>query len=127
MNKPTFTCGPYSVNPEHPSDWSIPAVTAIAKSTSLGGSALKDLSWRKYSYVLTWDAMSKADFEALEQLVNYHNDQGVNVQFSYDKFPNTVAPVEVHIDPLDRKRTLGAGNVNYYQNVQITMVEAEAQ
>lgn len=127
MNKPIFQCGAYDVRPEHPSDWSLPALKGIAKGRTLDGTEVKDLTWRKYQYTFTWDAMSKADFEALEELINYHNDAGVDISFSYEKFPQSAVAILVHCDPLDRTRTGGQGSEFYYQNVVIELVEVSSR
>lgn len=123
MNKPNLVCGSYNVSPEHPSDWDVPAASAIAKNTSLGGTDLKDTMWRKYTYVLSWEAMSLTDFENLEDLINYHNDSGTPISFVYEKFRQSSTIQLVHADPLTRKRTGGSGKVLYYQNVTLTLVE----
>jgi len=127
MNKPQFICGNLTVNPEHPSNWSVQAIHGTAQTRTLDGTEVKDLTWRKYEYTLTWEAMSLADFEALEQLVNKHNDETTTMTFEYAKFTSASSPVEVFCEPLDRTRKGGQGNTQYYQNVVIKLIEVNSR
>lgn len=127
MNKPSFSAGIYSVTPEHPSNWYIKQMQGVSRNTTLDGTDTKDLSWRKYQYTLMWDAMSKADFEALEELINYHLDSGTDISFDYEKFPKTTSVIPVHIEPLDRVMVAGSGSTFYYQNVYITITEVNSR
>lgn len=124
MIKPNFVCGSFIVNPEHPSDWSIVTPKAIARHTSLNGTENKDTMWRKYEYSLVYRAMSKDDFEALQELINYHNDSGEHILFTYEKWPESTIPVEVNCDPMTRNRAAGSGKLLYYQGVTLVLTEA---
>lgn len=126
MNKPLFVCGNLSKQPEHPSDWSVQALHGIAQRRTLDGTEVKDLTWRKYQYTLTWDAMSISDYEAMLQLVNKHNDEGLPITFTYGKFASSSSGVEVFVEPLSRARRGGSGST-YYQNVTIVLVEKNSR
>lgn len=121
--KPNFVCGPHNVSPEHPSNWALDPISGIKKNVSLGGFNSKDVPWRKYSYRLVWDTMSLSDFQAMEDLVNYHNDNGIDIQFNYEKFTQSSSIRLVHIDLLSRDRAGGKGNTLYYQNVSVDITE----
>lgn len=128
MTKPTFECvGTTTVQPEHPSDWSVESIIGKAQSRTLDGTEVKDLTWRKYEYVLTWDAMSLTDFEALAALIEFHNDNGLSILFTYDKFASSISGVEVFADPLTRKRKGGSGASQYYQNVELRLTEVNSR
>ena len=125
--KPNFVCGAYNVSPEHPSSWEIPALAGIAKNTTLDGTDVKDVAWRKFEYRLTWEAMSKEDFEDLEELINNHLDNGTDITFTYAKFPNTDSSVLVQCDPLSRSGVAGSGSTFYYQEVTLTLTEVSGR
>lgn len=127
MNKPQFVCNGNTVEVEHPSNWGVQAIHGTAQTRTLDGTEVKDLTWRKYEYSLTWDAMSLADFEALEQLINVHNDETKPITFEYAKFTSANSPVEVFIEPLDRTRRGGQGNTQYYQNVTLKLIEVNSR
>lgn len=123
MLKPRFQCGTYDVIPEHPSDWEVRPILGISEKTSLDGSHLRDVAWRKYEYVLTWDAMSKTDYDNLEQLFNYHYDSGTNITFTYEKWSQSASGVSVVGKMSDRKRAGGSGNTMFYSKVEIVLTE----
>ena len=127
MDKPRFVCGSYDVSPEHPSDWDVDSLAGYIKNTTLSGTQVKDVLYRKYAYTLIWDAMSKQDYEDLQELVNYHNDNGDNILFTYKKWPESTNTVECQCDLLSRSRKGGSGNDNYYQTVTITLTEVSSR
>lgn len=127
MNKPKFVSGSYTVYPEHPSNWEVKPIGGYVKDVTLGGTHVKDVMYRKYQYVLVWDAMSKEDFDDMQELVNYHNDQGDDILFTYAKWPMTVDPVECHCDLLSRGFVAGSGATDYYQSVTITLTEKSSR
>lgn len=122
MTRPRLVCGPHNVQTQHPSDWDIPVNQGGVSTVSLNGSLLKDIPWRKYQYVLTFEAMDKADFEDLEDLVNYANDFGVAISFVYDRWRNTTTPVIVSADLMARAFAAGC-----YQKVTLTLTEMNPQ
>jgi hypothetical protein len=127
MNKPLFTCGALTAQPEHPSDWSVKVDSAIVESTTLGGTSLKDVMYRKYSYILKWEAMSKTDYQNLQALINYHNDTGTSINFVYTKWAESSVVREVVADLLERDRMMGSGSVTYYQTVTLTLKEKNSR
>jgi len=125
MNKPNFFAGAYDVSPEHPSDWSVVPVLGMSEKSSLSGKLLRDVAWRKYQYILTWDAMSKDDFDDLEELFNYSYDSGTEITFTYGKWSWSSSGVQVLGTISDRVRTAGSGADVYYSKVTITLTEVE--
>ena len=123
MVKPNFVCGPHNVSPEHPSDSTIPVMQSTANATSLGGVTTRDVAWRKYQYELHWEHMSLNDFEALEDLVNYSNDNGVPITFSYEKYRQTNTQKQVLVDLIPRDNLRGSGKDAYYQKVTVRITE----
>lgn len=127
MNSPKFIAGSYTVQPEHPNGWSVNPIGGYVKNITLGGTQVKDVMYRKYEYILSWDSMHKDDFELLQQLVNYHNDEGENILFSYNKFESTTSPIECHCDLLERSFASGSGSSDYYQSVTMTLTEVSSR
>jgi hypothetical protein len=123
MNRPLLVCGSLSASPEHPSDWSIDVQSSISQNTTLNGTVTKDVMYRKYIYVLTWEAMSKTDFDELNTLINYHNDNSQNILFTYTKWAQSATVREVVSLPLERSMRAGSGSSNYYQSVTLTLIE----
>jgi len=125
ISKPRFQCGSYDVSPEHPSDWEVRPLLGISEKTSLSGSHLRDVSWRKYEYVLNWDAMSKSDYDDLEELFNYHYDNGAAITFTYTKWPQSSSGISVAGNLSERKRAGGSGNTLFYSKVDIVLTEIQ--
>ena len=123
MLEPQFVCGAYDVSPEHPSDWVIRPLHGTSEKVSLDGTSLKDIAWRKYEYVLIWDAMSVDDYDDLEELFNHHADEGTDITFTYGKWPQSASGVTVVGKMSDRARAGGSGNTLYYSKVVITLTE----
>jgi hypothetical protein len=125
MNKPLLKCGALTAQPEHPSDWNVSVDYSIAENTSLNGTTTKDVMYRKYIYTLEWEAMTKADYEELETLINYHNDSAENIDFVYTKWASSATTIEVTSLPLSRAKKLGSGSTEYYQSVTLTLKEVD--
>lgn len=123
MTKPRFQCGAYDVSPEHPSDWTVKPLLAISEKDSLDGSRLKDVLWRKYEYVLVWDAMSKTDYDNLETLFNYSHDTPANITFTYPKWSQSASGATVVGRLSDRGRAGGSGSSIFYSKVTIVLTE----
>ena len=123
MTKPRFVCSTYDVSPEHPSDWEFNIIEGKSNDTTLDGTIVKDLAWYKFGYVLTWEAMSVEDFDDLIELYLYHQVNGSDLTFTYDKFPQSESGVKVSMEMPSRSRTGGSGNTNYYSQVKINLVE----
>lgn len=122
MTRPRVICGPHNVQMQHPSDWQIPVVQGGVTVESLNGTLLKDVPWRKYQYVLIFEGMDRADFEDLEDLVNYANDFGVAIQFTYDRWRQSQSGVFVQADLIGRDFVAGC-----YQKVTLTLTELDPQ
>lgn len=127
MNRPTFVCGSYNVSPEHPSDWEIKNIVEKDSQTTLGGNLIEDILYRKYQYILDWDAMSCEDYENLEELVNYSVDNNLPVTFTYIKWQNSRDGVQCRLDLNYRKRRGGSGVTGYYSEVSLVITEVEAR
>ena len=125
MNRPNFICGAYNVTIEHQNDWDVTPRSGISENESLGGTNLRDVSYFKYAYRLIYDAMSLEDFEALEQLINYHNTSGDPILFNYEKFWQTDGGVYVHGKLIPRSFRGGKGKDSYYQTSTIELVERD--
>lgn len=123
MIKPTFSCGAYTASPEHPSGRSIRPVHGGITAVTLGGTTRKDMPWRKYVYTLDWESMSLTDYQNLRTLINYHNDTGTPMYFSYEKFQESSTVIEVTVPPLERDGIKGKGTSGYYQSVTLEITE----
>ena len=123
MTKPSLVCGEHDVSPEHPSHWEFRLQEGKSKDTTLDGTIVKDLAWGKYEYVLIWDAMSVTDFDNLLALYLYHTDTGADITFTYEKWPQSIAGIEVSMEMPTRVRAGGSGNTIYYSKVSIVLTE----
>lgn len=122
MGKPNLVCQNLNVTTEHPQNWSIPPVSGGVEVESLNGSTLKDIPWRKYQYVLSWEAMSKDDFEDLEDLINLHSDFGLSIAFHYERWRQTDTTIYCSGKLLARSFAAGC-----YQEVELTLTELDSR
>lgn len=127
LTKPRFQCGAYDVSPENPSDWSVSEDIGINSQTTLGGELREDMTYRKYVYQLTWDAMSVDDYDDLLEIVQYSLDNGLPITFTWGKFPSSTSGVGVRVRMGARDRRGGSGSTGYYSTVTIVITEVEAQ
>lgn len=127
MNKPLFVSGSYSSQPEHPSDWQVNNPTGENVMETLGGTRVVDTAYRKYEYVLIWDAMSKVDYDDLEETINYHIDTPATLTFTYPKWPWSNSGVSVIARLSPRGHALGSGYTQFYSKVTITLTEVSAR
>lgn len=127
MNKPQLTKGVTTITlGEHPSDWTVNNIVGDNTQTSLYGTDFIDVNYRKYEYVLTWDAMWSTDYEALEDMINDAIDDGSSLTFTYPKFPSSSSGVEVVARLSSRDRAGGSGE-SYYSKVVLTLKEVNKQ
>lgn len=127
MDKPRFQTTTYDVSPEHPSNWSVDPMIGENVQTTLSGEGVVDISYRKYRYVLEWEAMSVTDYNNLEQVINDHIDQADTLTFTYGKWPQTVSGISVIGRLSSRGRAGGSGNTGYYSKVSVTLTEVSAR
>lgn len=123
LAKPRFQCGSYDVSPEHPSDWEVENVVGDSETTSLGGTTLRDIAWRKYQYTLKWDAINNEDYDDLEELFNHYYDTGEPITFTYQKWPQSYSGVLVMGNMSKRGKVAGSGREFFYSDVTITLTE----
>lgn len=128
MNKPLFVSDAYSAQPEHPSNWSVEPLIGENTSVTLNGTQVNDVFYRKYKYVLEWEAMSKSDYEALEAVVNNHVDVGTNITFTYAKWGTLASGGVACMGRLSaRGFKAGSGNTSYYSSVTLELVEVNSR
>jgi hypothetical protein len=127
MNRPNFVCGSYDVSPEHPSDWEVQNIVEKNSQTTLAGTLVEDILYRKYKYKLDWDAMTCDDYEDLEELVNYSIDNNLPVTFTYGKWDSSRYGVSCRLDLGYRIRRGGSGTTGYYSTVSLIITEVSAQ
>lgn len=125
MDRPSFTTINYSCSPEHPSDWQVDPLIGESVQTTLSGNEVVDTSYRKYRYVLKWEAMSKADYDALEQVINDHIDNSNPLEFVYVKWLQSTSGTNVIGRLSSRQRAGGSGNTQFYSQVTLTLTEVE--
>lgn len=127
MNRPNFVCSTYNVTVEHPSDWTVNRVVNKSVQTSLGGTQMEDMYYRKYSYVLRWDAMIDSEYDDLEELINYSIDNDANITFTYRKWSQSLSGIAVRAILPARKKKAGSGEDNYYSSVELYLTEVSAR
>lgn len=127
MDKPRFQTSSYDFSPEHPSDWQVDPLIGENVQTTLSGEGVVDTSYRKYQYVLTWEAMSKSDYDSLEEVINDHIDNAAALTFTYVKWPQSTSGVSVIGRLSSRKRAGGSGNTAFYSQVTVTLTEVSAR
>lgn len=127
LNKPRFQCGTYDITPEHPSDWSVSEDIGMNSLTTLGGELRQDITYRKYVYELTWDAITVDDFDDLLELVQYSLDNGIPIVFTYEKFPSSYTGVGTRVSVSKRSRRGGSGSTGYYSTVTLVITEVSAR
>lgn len=123
LSAPRFVCGPYTVTPEHPAHWVRKNLVGESVVRTINGKELVDVVHRKYEYALVWDAMSKTDFDSLEELFNYHKDSSVPVSFLYYKWSSSASPVDCVMSMGDQGFVAGDGNALYYSSMTIVLTE----
>ena len=123
MNNPTLSNGVTTVTLPMPSGWEVVPIIGENVSRSIGGVELIDTTYRKNQYILVWDAMWSSDFEALVNLINGHIDDGDNLVFVFDKFPESYTPgIQVTARMSSRKMKAGSGQA-FYSSTQLTLTE----
>ncbi len=80
---------------------------------------------QKYRYVLTWNFMTVADYDALEILVNDFDP----LTFIWDKYSTTISPgISVLAQLSDRRAiTVGTQTTSFYSKVALTLTEMDAR
>lgn len=127
MIKPNFVCGSYDVSPEHPSDWEVQNIVQKDSQTTLAGTLIEDILYRKHIYILDWEAMSCTDYENLEELVHYSVDNNLPVTFTYGKWSNSEYGISCRLELSSRKRRGGSGVSGFYSEVTLVITEVSAR
>ena len=126
MNQPELTRDVTTITLEYPSDWEVRQILAEEEVTTLGGTILTDVSYRKFQYILIWDALWTDKYDELEGMINDAIDNDQDLSFVYDKWPFTEIGVTVKGRLSPRSRVLGGGQ-NYYSKVTLTLTQVEKE
>ena len=125
MQGPLFTIDDLTHVIENPSGWQVKPIIGRSESLSLDGSTLNDFSYRKFEYELKWDAISKEEYEKLEELYVFHLDESKDVFFQWDKLPRTEVGVTCKMKLSARGFVAGSGNELFYSQVTLLLTEVE--
>lgn len=123
MNQPNFVCGAINNTVEHPKSWERDFLVGEYQEITLGGTNVKDTTWRKYKYILKWDAIQKADFDKLLEIFEEHIDEGLDVIFTYQKWPSANSGVACKMSISPQAFRGGSGNTNYLSELTIELTE----
>ena len=109
----------------HPSRGSkVEPMWISSQHTTLGGKTRQEVMARKYRYILFYEVMNKADYEALEAVVNGL----VAVTFVYDKYTQSASPgVSVLAELSARELIAGSGNDEFWSSVTLTLTEVSSR
>lgn len=125
MIEPQFLCGSLNYSVEHPSGWEREVLVGSAENVTLGGVNTKDIVYRKYQYVLKWEAISLEDYEKLEAIYLAHLDQEVPVTFAYRKWESAFNGVDCMMKMSKQGFVGGSGETGYYSNITVTLAEVD--
>ena len=110
----------------YPTNWRISPVIGEVAATTLSGRTRSDILYRKYKYILSYDALSKNEYETLLAAINTSLDAGSTPLFSYDKIGEAVTPVAVIPSLSDAERVFGAGN-EYRIRITLELLEVTSR
>lgn len=121
INRPTIG----GVTIPHPGRGSkVVPIWVSSQHTTLGGKTRREIMARKYKYILVYEVMNKATYDALEAIVNTL----VAVTFIYDKYTQSASPgVSVLAELSDRELVAGTGNDEFWSSVTLTLTEVNSR
>ncbi len=111
---------------EYPTNWTVTPMIGEAVGTTLNGQLKVDVMYRKYMYNLSYEALSKTDFEILQNAINGFIDSSTLPTFTYAKIAQASTGVVVKPRLSGETRIAGAGT-GYYVSVELELVEINSR
>jgi hypothetical protein len=119
---PLLQVGAVIVALENPSSWSVEQIMGDTELTTLSGKTLTQVSYRKYKFILEWEAIFTDKYNTLEGQVNSAIDQGLSCLFTWVKWPQSSSGVTVKARLSVREKVAGAGTT-YYSGVKLVLTQ----
>lgn len=119
INRPTLN----GSNIPFPSSAEYEPILIASEHTTLKGKTRRDVMARKYRYELAWDYINVADYDLIEGIINTSHDNLTTINFVYEKWPHSEAPVEVLATLSGRELKYGTGKTAYLSSVKLVLTE----